>query len=114
VGISLIQYRTAACERSVGTIDESGRAARVAIWPKLDKSNRIPSFTTIACSRRSIIPSRRGDVHVHFFGTATLSFADGIRTEHGDIFEIEAKPFRLPLRNALAVNPSQEVRIRLL
>jgi len=44
---------------------------------------------------------RPGDVHVHFFGTATLSFADGIETRHGDIFEIEAPPFRLPLRNAL-------------
>ena len=25
-----------------------------------------------------------GDVHLHFFGTATLSFADGIRVEPGD------------------------------
>lgn len=24
-----------------------------------------------------------GDVHIHFFGTATLSFADGIRTQPG-------------------------------
>jgi hypothetical protein len=44
---------------------------------------------------------RPGDVHVHFFGTATLSFSDGIRTQEGDIFEIEAAPFRLPLRNPL-------------
>jgi hypothetical protein len=43
-----------------------------------------------------------GDVHVHFFGTATLSFSDGIRTEEGDMFEIEAAPFALPLRNRLA------------
>jgi hypothetical protein len=42
---------------------------------------------------------RPGDVHVHFFGTATLSFADGIRTTDGDVFEIEAAPFTLPLRN---------------
>ena len=35
------------------------------------------------------------------FGTATLSFADGIRTEQGDIFEIEAPAFGLPLRNPL-------------
>ncbi|TIW05215.1 MAG: GguC protein, partial [Mesorhizobium sp.] len=42
-----------------------------------------------------------GDVHVHMFGTATLSFADGIRTEAGDVFEIEAKDFGLPLRNPL-------------
>jgi hypothetical protein len=42
-----------------------------------------------------------GDIHVHFFGTATLSFADGVRTEPGDRFEIEAPPFTLPLRNTL-------------
>jgi hypothetical protein len=46
---------------------------------------------------------RPGDVHVHFFGTATLSFSDGFRTEPGDVFEIEAAPFTLPLRNELAV-----------
>ena len=33
-----------------------------------------------------------GDVHVHMFGTATLSFADGISTAPGDVFEIEAPP----------------------
>ncbi|RST31429.1 FAH family protein [Sphingomonas ginkgonis] len=44
---------------------------------------------------------RPGDVHVHFFGTATLSFSDGVRTEVGDQFEIEAEPFALPLRNPL-------------
>jgi hypothetical protein len=43
-----------------------------------------------------------GDVHVHMFGTATLSFADGIKPEPGDVFEIEAAPFGLPLRNPLA------------
>ena len=46
---------------------------------------------------------RPGDVHVHFFGTATLSFSDGFKTEPGDIFEIEAAPFRLKLRNRLTV-----------
>ncbi len=40
-----------------------------------------------------------GDVHM--FGTATLSFADGITAQSGDVFEIEAPPFGLPLRNAL-------------
>jgi hypothetical protein len=44
-----------------------------------------------------------GDVHVHMFGTATLSFADGVKTAPGDVFEIEAEPFGLPLRNPLAV-----------
>lgn len=46
-----------------------------------------------------------GDVHVHFFGTATLSFSDGVRTEPGDVFEIAAAPFTLPLRNPLARRP---------
>jgi len=57
---------------------------------------------------------RPGDVHVHFFGTATLSFADGIRTQAGDVFEIEAPPFLLPLRNALAVVPVAPVAVRAL
>jgi len=41
------------------------------------------------------------------FGTATLSFADGIKTEAGDIFEIEAAPFGLPLTNPLAFAPAE-------
>jgi len=45
---------------------------------------------------------RPGDVHVHFFGTATASFADGIETRAGDVFEVEADAFTLPLRNPLA------------
>lgn len=44
---------------------------------------------------------RPGDIHVHFFGTATLSFSEGIRTQLGDRFEITAEPFELPLRNSL-------------
>jgi hypothetical protein len=52
---------------------------------------------------------RPGDIHVHFFGTATLSFAHSITTEPGDIFEIEAEPFALKLRNRLAVAKSTEV-----
>ncbi|BCH20684.1 AraD1 family protein [Mesorhizobium sp. L-8-3] len=47
-----------------------------------------------------------GDVHVHMFGTATLSFADGIRAEPGDVFEISAPNFGLPLRNVLDVAPA--------
>ncbi|WP_102958040.1 AraD1 family protein [Mangrovicella endophytica] len=46
---------------------------------------------------------RPGDVHVHFFGTATLSFSDGFKTEEGDVFEVEAAPFRYRLANPLAV-----------
>ena len=49
---------------------------------------------------------RPGDVHVHFFGTATLSFSAGVRTENGDIFEIEADAFLFPLRNGLSTAPA--------
>jgi hypothetical protein len=57
---------------------------------------------------------RPGDVHVHFFGTATLSFADGIRTEEGDEFEIAAAPFALPLRNPLVRAAERPVAVRAL
>lgn len=46
-----------------------------------------------------------GDVHVHFFGTATLSFADGVTTQPGDEFEIACDAFGLPLRNPLSQQP---------
>ncbi len=42
-----------------------------------------------------------GDVHVHMFGTATLSFADNFATQTGDVFEIDAPQLGLPLRNPL-------------
>ncbi|MGE8412301.1 MAG: AraD1 family protein [Pseudomonas sp.] len=44
---------------------------------------------------------RPGDVHVHFFGTATLSFADGIRTRPGDRFQISLEAFGAPLENGI-------------
>jgi hypothetical protein len=57
---------------------------------------------------------RPGDVHVHFFGTATLSFSDGFRTQAGDEFEIEASAFTLPLRNRLVQVKEQQPRVRVL
>ena len=42
---------------------------------------------------------RPGDLHIHFYGTSTLSFADGLRVEHGDEFEIELASFGRSLRN---------------
>jgi hypothetical protein len=55
-----------------------------------------------------------GDVHVHMFGTATLSFADGIKTEAGDVFEIEAGDFGLPLRNPLEIEQPVKVVVKAL
>lgn len=42
-----------------------------------------------------------GDAHVHFFGTATLSFGDGVQTQQGDEFEIDAAEFGMPLINGI-------------
>lgn len=42
-----------------------------------------------------------GDVHCHYFGTATLSRNAGIVTQPGDRFEISAPKFGRPLRNTL-------------
>ena len=44
---------------------------------------------------------RPGDLHIHYFGTATLSIADNVKTQDGDVFEITAAPFGAPLRNPL-------------
>jgi hypothetical protein len=55
---------------------------------------------------------RPGDVHVHFFGTATLSFTDGVRARAGDVFEIFAKPFLIPLRNPLGQVEAPSVEVR--
>jgi hypothetical protein len=57
---------------------------------------------------------RPGDVHVHTFGTATLSFVAGVSTRAGDVFEIEAEPFGLPLVNPLVIADDEPLSIRAL
>ncbi len=46
---------------------------------------------------------RPGDIHVHFFGTSTLSFSDGVETREGDIFEVASPWFGRPLRNTYRI-----------
>ena len=50
-----------------------------------------------------------GDIHVHCFGTATLSFADGISTKPDDIFEIEEAQFGAALRNPIRIETEHPV-----
>jgi hypothetical protein len=57
---------------------------------------------------------RPGDVHVHFFGTATLSFSAGVQTKEGDVFEIEADAFLFPLRNTLGAAPARPATVKAL
>ena len=45
---------------------------------------------------------RPGDVHLHFFGTATLSFVDGFAAQPGDVFEVALPALGAPLANPLA------------
>lgn len=45
---------------------------------------------------------RPGDVHLHFFGTATLSFADGFSAQPGDVFEVALPALGATLSNPLA------------
>lgn len=47
---------------------------------------------------------RPGDLHVHLFGCPVLSFAEGVRTQPGDVFEIDVPAFGRPMRNALAAD----------
>ncbi|GAB5561770.1 MAG: GguC family protein [Synoicihabitans sp.] len=44
---------------------------------------------------------RAGDVHIHFFGAAVLSFGEGIALQDGDVMTVSAPPFHLPLQNPL-------------
>jgi hypothetical protein len=53
-----------------------------------------------------------GDVHCHFFGTATLSRNAGIITQPGDTFEISAPGFGRPLRNSLGQFTEENIKLR--
>jgi hypothetical protein len=46
-----------------------------------------------------------GDVHLHFFGTATVSCVDGIKVQAGDHFEIDLPALGATLVNPLAIEP---------
>ena len=56
---------------------------------------------------------RPGDVHCHYFGTATLSAGAGIATQPGDIFEISAPQFGRSLRNPLAASEEAEALVEI-
>jgi hypothetical protein len=94
------------------------RRAHAVLWEKpflSGEDNMSHSLANLEAHHFKYPQFRRpGDVHVHFFGTATLSFSDGIQTQPGDVFEIEAPPFTLPLRNALRAMPVAGVSVRVL
>ena len=51
---------------------------------------------------------RPGDVHIHFFGTAYLSFRDGIQLQQDDVMQVASKSFGRPLRNPVRTDQSQQ------
>ncbi len=53
-----------------------------------------------------------GDLHCHFFGTATFSFSDGIKVEDGDEFRIESSSFGKPLYNTLQKREHKPQKIK--
>jgi hypothetical protein len=57
---------------------------------------------------------RPGDVHIHFFGTATLSVADNIVVKPGETFEIDAPQFGPALRNTLSVYKTTIAKVKTL
>ncbi|MBC8027835.1 MAG: FAH family protein [Steroidobacteraceae bacterium] len=46
-----------------------------------------------------------GDVHLHFFGTATVSFVDNVKAQAGDVFEVDLPALGAPLVNPLLIVP---------
>ncbi|HEY1780758.1 MAG TPA: AraD1 family protein [Roseiarcus sp.] len=94
------------------------RRAKEVVWEKPFLSGEQNMAHTIANLEahhfKYALFRRPGDVHVHFFGTATLSFSDGVKTEKGDIFEIESEAFGLPLRNRLWTEKPAKARLRAL
>lgn len=52
---------------------------------------------------------RPGDLHIHFFGTATLSYADGVVVRNGDVLEMEIPLFGRSLSNTVSFQSSGEI-----
>lgn len=55
-----------------------------------------------------------GDLHCHFFGTATFSFGDNIKIEEGDEFRIESEQFGQALCNKIKRSSKITVQVKTL
>jgi hypothetical protein len=49
---------------------------------------------------------RRGDVHIHFFGTDCLSFSDNIRLQDGDVMQVDVEGYGRALQNPVRIAQS--------
>jgi len=86
------------------------RRGETVVWEKpfvTGEANMCHSLENLEYHHFKYAAHRRpGDVHLHFFGTATLSFADGIRAQPGDVFEVDLPEMGAPLRNTLRTVPA--------
>jgi hypothetical protein len=55
---------------------------------------------------------RPGDLHAYFFGAAILSCANGVKTQSGDVFEIDVPSFGRVLRNPMRVQAEKPFTMR--
>jgi hypothetical protein len=112
LGAELLLGEPPADIRGTSRIERDG----ATLWEKpfrTGEANMSHSLANLEHHHFKYAPFRRaGDVHVHFFGTATLSCADNIQTQDGDVFVIEAAPFTLPLRNTLATAATAPVTVQ--
>lgn len=98
------ELRTGELPRDLRGASRIRRDGRV-LWEKpflTGEANMCHSLANLEYHHFKYAAHRRpGDVHLHFFGTATLSFADQVSTQEGDVFEIELPELGVPLRNPL-------------
>jgi hypothetical protein len=101
IGPEMVTGRIPASVEGVSRIIRKGKV----IWEKpflTGEANMSHSLANLEYHHFKYDGFRRpGDVHVHYFGTATLSIADNVKTQDGDVFEISAAPFGAALRNPL-------------
>jgi hypothetical protein len=85
------------------------RRGRQVLWEKpflTGEGNMSHSFANLEYHHFKYKQHRvPGDVHLHFFGTATLGFVDDIKVQAGDEFEIDLPALGAPLTNKLEVEP---------
>ena len=99
------ELRTGAPPTHMEGVSRIRRAGKI-LWERpflTGETNMCHSLANLEYHHFKYTAHRRpGDVHLHFFGTATLSFADGIQTAPGDVFEVELPDLGAPLANPLA------------
>lgn len=101
--------------RSIGGQVSIQRGAQL-IWTKTirtGESDMCHSLSNIEHHHFKFDGHRRpGDVHVHFFGAAALSFGDGVRLVDGDEMIIRFEGFGRPLKNVLRTSKNVETLVR--